>query len=188
LRHKKRITQSTPKIKWPFRTVGGGEWEKNGRFSVLTEKMVSHTIPDMQRPQIVIATDVFVAALLSQKGASYRLLLLADSGLFTSNLSVPLVVEYEDAASRILKRTKLSREDLRNILDYVCEVGNRQQIYYLWRPFLRNPKDDMVLELAVAAECEFIVTFNQKDFIGVDIFGVGVVTPQQFLHRIGQIK
>lgn len=150
--------------------------------------MVLHIIPDMHRPQIVIDTNVFVAALLSQKGASYRLLLLADSGLFTINLSVPLVVEYEDAASRILKRTRLSEEDLHDILDYVGKVGSRKQIYYLWRPVLRDPKDDMVLELAIAAECEFIISFNQKNFIGVDIFGVEAITPQQFLHKIGQTK
>jgi len=141
----------------------------------------------MRKSQIVIDTNVFVAALLSQKGASYRLMMLVDSGLFTINLSVPLVVEYEDAAQRILAQTRLSEADLSNILDYICQVGNRQQIYYLWRPFLRDPKDDMVLELAIAAGCEFIVTFNRKDFAGVDIFGIEVVTPKEFLQEIGEI-
>lgn len=141
----------------------------------------------MRKPQIVIDTNIFVAALLSQKDASYRLMMLVDSDLFTINLSVPLVVEYEDAAQRILAKTRLSEEDLSNILDYICKVGNRQQIYYLWRPFLRDPKDDMVLELAIAAGCEFIVTFNRKDFAGVDIFGTEVVTPKEFLQEIGQI-
>jgi putative PIN family toxin of toxin-antitoxin system len=142
----------------------------------------------MRKPQIVIDTNVFVAALLSQKGASYRLMMLADSDLFALNLSVPLVVEYEDAAQRTLAQTRLNEEELGDILDYICAIGNRRQIYYLWRPFLRDPKDDMVLELAIAAECEFIVTFNHKDFAGVDIFGVEPVTPKQFLQKIGQIK
>jgi putative PIN family toxin of toxin-antitoxin system len=141
----------------------------------------------MRKSQIVIDTNVFVAALLSQKGASYRLMMLVDSGLFTINLSVPLVVEYEDAAQRILAQTRLSEADLSNILDYICKVGNRQRIYYLWRPFLRDPRDDMVLELAIAAGCEFIVTFNRKEFAGVDIFGIEAVTPKEFLQEIGGI-
>jgi putative PIN family toxin of toxin-antitoxin system len=141
----------------------------------------------MQVLQIVIDTNVFVAALLSQKGASYRLLMLIDSGLFGVNLSVPLVVEYEDAAKRVLSQTALTEEDLDSILDYVCQVGKQQQIYYLWRPLLRDAKDDMVLELAVAAGCEFIVTFNQKDFAGVEVFGLTVVTPKEFLQQIGQL-
>ena len=141
----------------------------------------------MPIPQIVVDTNAFVTALLSQKGASYRLLLLADSGLFSMNLSVPLVVEYEDAARRVLSQTALTEEDLNNILDYLCQVGNRQPIYYLWRPFLRDLKDDMVLELAVAAGCKFIVTFNQKDFVGVEVFGIEVVTPKEFLRQIGQV-
>lgn len=58
---------------------------------------------------------------------------------------------------------------------------------FSWRPFLRDPKDDMVLELAIAAGCEFIVTFNRKEFAGVDIFGIAVVTPKEFLQETGEI-
>ena len=45
----------------------------------------------------------------------------------------------------------------------------------------------MVLELAIAAGCEFIVTFNRKEFAGVDIFGIAVVTPKEFLQETGEI-
>jgi putative PIN family toxin of toxin-antitoxin system len=142
----------------------------------------------MSTPQIVIDTNVFVAALRSQYGASYKLLMLLDSGKFEINLSVPLVIEYEDAGKRLVgKRSGLRVSDIDDILDYVCSVANRIKVHYLWRPFLSDPKDDMVLELAVSAGCEIIVTYNKDDFKGVEKFGVRVMTAQEFLHEIGEL-
>jgi len=138
--------------------------------------------------RIVVDTNVFVSALLSQRGAAFQLLTLLDSGLFVISLSVPLVLEYEDAALRILAKTRLLRDDLENILDYICSVADQQPIYYLWRPFLRDPGDDMILELAVAAECDSIVTYNERDFAGVEAFGLQVLTPQAFLREIGSFS
>jgi putative PIN family toxin of toxin-antitoxin system len=135
--------------------------------------------------RVVIDTNVFVSALLSRRGASYGLLTFLDKGVFQFSLSVPLVVEYEDAAKRVLPQTILTEEDLDSILDYICQIGDKHQIYYLWRPFLRDPRDDMILELAVAAECDTIITFNIKDFAGVEAFGLEVLTPTNFLRQIG---
>lgn len=134
----------------------------------------------------MIDTNVFVSALLSQRGAAFRLITLIDKELFRLCLSVPLVLEYEDAATRILVKTRLTKTDLDDILNYVCKVGDRRMIYYLWRPFLRDPEDDMVLELAVAAECNFIITYNLKDFEGIEAFGIQALSPQAFLQKIGQ--
>ncbi|MGQ0602068.1 MAG: putative toxin-antitoxin system toxin component, PIN family [Anaerolineales bacterium] len=140
----------------------------------------------MEIPQIVVDTNVFVSALWSQQGASYKLLLLMDSGKFEINLSVPLVIEYEDAGKRLIgKKTGLKASDIDDILDYICSVANRRKVYYLWRPFLSDPKDDMVLELAVSAGCEIIVTYNKDDFSGVEQFGIRVMTAQEFLQEIG---
>jgi len=141
----------------------------------------------MAVPQIVIDTNVFVAALRSRRGASYRLLMLVDSGRFVVNVSVPLVLEYEDAAKRFLDQIHLSERDVGDIIDYVCAVARQRAIFYLWRPLLRDPKDDMVLELAVSADCEFIVTYNQRDFVGAEGFGIRVVTPRAFLREIGEL-
>ena len=71
----------------------------------------------MAVPQIVIDTNVFVAALRSRRGASYRLLMLVDSGRFVVNVSVPLVLEYEDAAKRFLDQIHLSERDVGDIID-----------------------------------------------------------------------
>jgi predicted nucleic acid-binding protein len=113
--------------------------------------------------------------------------MLADSGLFEVNLSVPLIVEYEAVAKRMVDQTQLTEQDLEDILDYICAVANKRQIFFLWRPFLTDPGDDMVLELAVAAGCQYIVTFNRRHFVGSEQFGIDIVTPREFLQQIGQL-
>ena len=148
----------------------------------------SEFVSRLRSNRVDIDTNVFISALRSQYGASYKLLLLLESGKFEINLSVPLVIEYEDAGKRLVgKKAGLKSGDIDDILDYVCSVANRRKVYYLWRPFLRDPKDDMVLELAVSAGCEIIVTYNKDDFEGVGQFGVRVMTAQEFLQKIGEL-
>ena len=114
--------------------------------------------------------------------------LLLESGKFEINVSVPLIFEYEEGAKRLVgKKTGLRPSDVDDILDYVCSVANRRKVYYLWLPFLKDPKDDMVLELAVSAGCNFIVTYIKDDFTGVEQFGVRVMTAQEFLRVIGEL-
>ncbi len=138
--------------------------------------------------QIVLDTNVLVAALRSNRGASFRLLsVIGQSEKFEINLSVPLVLEYEDVCKRDGLVNGLSHQDIDDVLDYLCSVGRRRRIFYLWRPFLKDPKDDMVLELAVEAECEGIVSFNRRDFAGLEQFGLEVWTPREFLTHIGEI-
>jgi putative PIN family toxin of toxin-antitoxin system len=141
----------------------------------------------MKTFQIVIDTNVLVSALRSKRGASFRLLRLLGDSRFEINLSVPLVIEYEKAAKGTVRRGGLSAREIDDILDFLCAVARHREIYYLWRPLLRDPKDDMVLELAVAGGCDFIVTYNQRDFIGTEEFGIGVLTPKEFLQRIGDL-
>src|ERR1700730_18569163 len=100
--------------------------------------------------QIVLDTNVLTAALRSQRGASFKLLsLVGVAPDFQINLSVPLVLEYEEVAKRQKEETGLTDPDIEDILDYLCSVANRHRIFFLWRPFLNDPGDDMVLELAV---------------------------------------
>ena len=135
---------------------------------------------------VVIDTNVFLAALISRRGASFKLLTLVGTGGFDICLSVPLVLEYEDAAKRqIGSKIALSAQEIDDVIDYLCTIGNHHQVYYLWRPLLKDPKDDMVLELAVGAGCNFILTYNLRDFQGVDQFGIHVMTPKTFLELLG---
>ena len=99
----------------------------------------------------------------------------------------PLVLEYESTAKRQSRSIGLLHSDIDDILDYLCMVSEHRRIFFLWRPFLKDPKDDMVLELAVEAEVEYIVTHNLKDFHGVEHFGIKAITPKEFLRKIGEI-
>jgi putative PIN family toxin of toxin-antitoxin system len=136
---------------------------------------------------IVIDTNVLISALRSRRGASYQLLSLVGTGLFELNVSVPLVFEYEEVAKRQARTLGLTHGDVDDVIDYLCSVAHHRRIYFLWRPVLRDPRDDMVLELAVEAECEYIVTHNVEDFAGADRFGVGILRPGAFLRRIGAV-
>ena len=136
---------------------------------------------------IVLDTNVLISALRSRRGASFRLLSLVGTGRFDIALSVPLVLEYEGVADRMLADLAVSAGDLSDILDYLCSVAIHRPIFFLWRPTLPDPKDDMVLELAVDAGAPVIVTFNLRDFVGVDRFGIRALTPREYLQEIGEI-
>ena len=69
-----------------------------------------------------------------------------------------------------------SRDEIVSFLRYLCSICYRQDIFFLWRPWLKDPKDDMVLELAVASNSRYIVTHNIGDFKDIDGFSVKAVT------------
>ena len=97
----------------------------------------------------------------------------------------PLVLEYEDAAKRMTGVTGLSNEDVDDVIDYLCSVAHLQEIHFLWRPVLRDPRDDHVLELAAEAGGDTVITHNVRDFAGSELFGVTAIKPGEFLRRIG---
>lgn len=130
----------------------------------------------------MLDTNVLVAAVRSRRGASFALLEHLGGEAFDVAVSVPLVLEYEDALLR--HRGLLTTSDVGDILDYICSVARQQQVFFLWRPLLRDPKDDMVAEVAVAAGADAIITHNHRDFSGVVRLGPKVWSPQQLLARI----
>lgn len=138
--------------------------------------------------QIVLDTNVLLSALRSQYGASFLLLSLIEDERFRLNLSVALVLEYEDVLKRSELNLQLTHQEIDDVIDFLCQNANLREIFYLWRPILRDPKDDFVLELAVESNSDFIVTFNTKDFVKAEIFGIKAVTPSDFLRIIGEIK
>jgi putative PIN family toxin of toxin-antitoxin system len=160
---------------------------KNNLNSRVDEEIGIIYNTSMRVHQIVIDTNVFVTALRSQSGASYKLLSLITNGKFQVNLSVPLVLEYEATAKRMIDEIALNAKEIDDILDFVISVANHWQIHYLWRPQLTDPGDDMILELAAAASCEYIVTYNLDDFKGVKKFGVRPINPKEFLQIIGEL-
>lgn len=75
-------------------------------------------------------------------------------------------------------------EHVTDLVDYLCAQAHHQEIFYLWRPCLSDPSDDMVLELAVAAQAEFLVTHNLKDFAAASQFRVTPLAPGAFLQTL----
>ena len=141
----------------------------------------------MPTSQIVVDTNVLVAAQRSKRGASAKLISLVGTDRFEIHVSVPLVLEYEEVLLRDKAELELTQEDVADLIDALCALATHHKIYFLWRPYLRDRKDEMVLELAVAAQCDYIITYNQQDFSGADKFGIRVVGPRTFLQEIGEL-
>ncbi len=140
----------------------------------------------MRKMKIVIDTNVMVSAMRSRRGASFKLLSLIGDDLFDTFISVALLFEYEDVLKRNATVT-ISNDSIDAILDYFCLVGINTEIFYLWRPFLKDPKDDFVVELASNAHADFIITYNKKDFVTVPQLGIKVLDPKEFLTLIGEL-
>lgn len=136
-------------------------------------------------PQVVIDTNILVSGLRSRRGSAFHLLRLVGTGQFDIHLSVPLVLEYQEVLLRQSSYLHFGLDEVDDLINYYCAVGIHHEIFFLWRPFLRDAKDDMVLELAVKARCQSIITYNRDDFVGVEQFGISVLVPAEFLRLIG---
>ncbi len=136
-------------------------------------------------PRIIIDTNIVISAIKSSAGTANKMLSLIGDGKYISCISVPLIFEYEEVIRRCFP--KMLNEDVNDLLDYICQQSIRSPIYYLWRPILKDPKDDMVLEIAVASSVEFIVTYNVKDFQPAKTFGIKIASPMDILIKTGVI-
>lgn len=135
--------------------------------------------------RVVLDTNVVVAAMRSKRGASFAILELVESGRVEICLSPPLVLEYEATLVKQLRHTNLTRRKLETFLNALCSMAHLQEIFFLWRPHLRDPLDELVLETAVAGRCRAIVTHNVRHFVGTEKFGIEVLPPGELLKRIG---
>jgi putative PIN family toxin of toxin-antitoxin system len=139
--------------------------------------------------KIVIDTNVLVAALKSSMGASFALVSKLPSEKFQIVLSVPLYLEYQDVLTRDENMPgKSTKEEIMGFLRYLCSISHLQDVFFLWRPFLRDPNDDMVLETAVASNSKYILTYNLKDFKEIERFGITAIKPADFLKKLEEIK
>jgi predicted nucleic acid-binding protein len=133
--------------------------------------------------RVVLDTSVLVAAAKSRQGASFALISSIPTPDFQPCLSVGLFAEWQDALTRPENLTPGSTpQDAAGFVRYLA--SHLQQIHFLWRPFLPDADDDMVLELALAARCQHIITHNVADFRGVEQLGVVVLSPRDFLKNL----
>jgi putative PIN family toxin of toxin-antitoxin system len=137
--------------------------------------------------EIVLDTNVLVAALRSRRGASYQIIKLIGTGVFRPNVSVALALEYEE----VLKRSDLisvsAEGDVDRFLEYIFQSSNLVPSVYSVRPNLSDPEDELVLDLAV--QCGgTILTYNKRDFVEARKRRVLVLTPAEFLVSLRQTE
>jgi putative PIN family toxin of toxin-antitoxin system len=137
--------------------------------------------------QIVVDTNVLVAGLRSNRGASYKLLTILNDARWQVNISTTLIFEYEEILKRSSLELGLSFPDIDGIIRGICSISNQRQIFHVWRPTSTDPDDDFLIDLAVKAQAEFLVTYNQRNLQPAEKFGIKVVSPKQFLQFIGEI-
>ncbi len=131
--------------------------------------------------QVVLDTNVLVAALRSKLGASHHLLQLLGDARWRPNVTVPVVLEYESVLKRNCRAFGLTEHDVDDLVDTLCSRAGLHRLYFLWRPVASDPNDDLMLEAAIASHSDFIITFNQRDFPESSQFGIRCLTPREFL-------
>jgi predicted nucleic acid-binding protein len=137
--------------------------------------------------RVTFDTSVLVAASRSRTGASFALVSAIPSPDFEICLSVGLYAEWQDALTRPENLPPgQTVDDALGFVRYLAAHAWLQEIYFHWRPFLPDPDDDMILELAFAANSQYIVTHNIRDFAGCERLGIKAVTPRDFLKLISQ--
>ena len=133
--------------------------------------------------RVVLDTNVVVAAFRSRRGASRPILEAALRGRFDLLLSVPLALQYEEVLTRPkqLAAIRLTIEEIAQVLRSLFSICKPVEIRYLWRPHLRDPDDELVLEAAINGRADCMVTSNERDFAGAGSFDLKIVRPSVFL-------
>ena len=135
--------------------------------------------------RVVLDTSVLVAAARSRNGASYQLMTLLPSRDFEIALTVPLYTEWQAVLTRPEHRPAgVTGHATLAYLRYLVSLAHLQDVHFLWRPFLRDPDDDMLLECAVASGSSLIVTHNVKDFQRAESLNVRAIKPADFLIQL----
>jgi uncharacterized protein len=137
--------------------------------------------------KIVVDTSVFVSALIGQSGPSREVIRQCLHGKYLPLMGLNLFCEYESVVFResILAQCLLSREEILKLLQAFLSVCEWVNIYYLWRPNLRDEADNHLIELAIAGNARFLVTNNLKDFQNTQLLfpNLSTTNPQELLRR-----
>lgn len=137
--------------------------------------------------KVVLDTDVVVSGVRSPMGASAEVLRAARNRNIEIAVSVPLVLEYESVLGRAehLQASGLAIADMQVIVDVLVDVADWTRIDYRWRPQTRDPADEMVLEAAINAGVDAIVTFNKRHFSkAAEKFGIACLWPYEALEKV----
>ncbi len=137
--------------------------------------------------RVVLDTSIIVAALRSARGASNALLVLVAEQTIKPLVATALFLEYEDVLSRAEHRlaTGMSEVDIEGFLAAFASAAEGVELHFQWRPQLRDPADEMVLEAAINGQADALVTHNARDFAEAAArFGLRIVTPGELLKEL----
>ena len=133
--------------------------------------------------RMVLDTSVLVAAARSRNGASFKIVSMLPSPEIEIALTVAVYTEWQAVMTRPENLPPgATPDDALAFLRYLASIAHLQDVHFLWRPFSRDPDDDMIVECAVASGCEYIVTHNVKDFRRVEELKVQAITPAELLN------
>lgn len=125
---------------------------------------------------------------MSSLGASFKLLSILNKQHIQLVLSNAVLFEYEEVLKRKKDLIHLSFNEIDSVIDDICTISQEQNIYFIWRPSLSDPDDDLFVDLAIASNADYLITFNTSNFTNAKKLGIKVVTPKEFLTNIGEIK
>jgi putative PIN family toxin of toxin-antitoxin system len=140
-----------------------------------------------ERVRVVLDTSVLVAGLRSRRGASFRILEEVADERLVPLASVALFLEYEAVLKRPEQRqaTGLSERDVDGLLAALASSAAPVDLNFRWRPQLKDPADELVLEAAVNGQADAIVTHNVRDFVAAaSAFGIRTLTPGELLEEL----
>jgi uncharacterized protein len=139
------------------------------------------------KSRIVIDTSVLISALIGSTGASRELIRLCLQGEYQPLMGNNLFLEYESVILReeIITLCTLTKQEIFALLDAFMSVCQWIDIYYLWRPNLRDEADNHLIELAIAGNAQIIATKNIKDFLNSDLIfpNLSILKPEQIVRR-----
>ncbi|MCU0427041.1 MAG: putative toxin-antitoxin system toxin component, PIN family [Candidatus Kapabacteria bacterium] len=139
----------------------------------------------MNSYHIVIDTNVIVAALRSQNGASFRLVQMLYREDIVLHLSTPLLYEYEE---QLYSKTSTATHDINTFLSNLYSLAVKHKIYYAVRPITRDVDDDMIADIAFAAQANYVISYNKSDLEPIhNEYGIPIITPKEFLDILGEI-
>lgn len=140
-----------------------------------------------QTLQIILDTNILIAAFRSKRGAANLLLDKLNDSRWQVNVSTPLLLEYEDVLKRSEMNDFVSATNTDIFLDGLCAIAENHDIFFLWRLLAKDPNDAFILELAVRVNADFIITYNAKDFPAAADFGIKLATPKEFPEFVGDL-
>jgi putative PIN family toxin of toxin-antitoxin system len=132
----------------------------------------------------VADTNVIYAAIYSDIGASNELLELLIAGRWKLVLSNTLLAEYEEVLRRAAGPLGVTREEIEDFLDELCEMAERYSLRTDWTPILPDPDDEAQVHLASESGADYIVTHNMRHFEPARALGIAVLTPKEFLNIV----